>query len=109
MIDAYGCRQETIHRTPEIIWWNWILKTDGGHLGKRVYTSIGAAGRDNLYGFSLNAPDDVLKNALDGRQSGLHLPAVKPGSIVGDFEAEAAGLVGGAIFHRVFRRGAIRV
>ena len=72
----------------------------GGHLLQRVYTGIGAARAGNLDRAAFHVRQDFFQRSLNGRQTGLHLPAVKSAAIVGEADQNAA--------HRGFRPAANR-
>jgi hypothetical protein len=52
-----------------------------------VYAGIGTAGGSNMNGGALDVADDLFESSLDGGKSGLNLPAVELGTVVGNFEA----------------------
>src|SRR5262249_51767571 len=53
-------------------------------------SGIGAAGAFHLYGCAFDFREDSLQLALNGRKSGLDLPAVIVGSVVRDGDANAS-------------------
>src|SRR4051794_8693970 len=96
--DAYRSRQPPVHSASKIIDRNAIFQRNGGYLSIGVNTGIGAPGSGHFHGLAFYLADDILQNALDARQAGLHLPSVELRSVVSNVETQAA-----LSFHRRYR------
>ena len=83
-------RQQPVHGAHEILQRNRIVHRDRRHLRQRVNTRIGASRSRDVDRLLLHAADNLFEHSLDRGKSRLHLPAVKPGAVVGDRHANAA-------------------
>ncbi len=91
---ADGGRQQAVDGAPQIGQRDGVFDAERRHLPEGVYPGIGASAAGHVHRLALHAGDDFFQQALDGRQAGLHLPAVKRGAIVGELNADAAHYAG---------------
>ena len=96
-VAGFGCienadrgRQQPVHGPQQIIDRDRVRNGERRNLSQGVDAGVSAAGACYVNGATLHAANDFLEYALDGRQTGLHLPAVEPGAVVGESDANAA-------------------
>src|SRR3954453_14672946 len=89
VLDANRLRQKAIHRAPEILDRDRIFHTHRGYLRQSVYSRIRPPGPRYLHRTPFDRADYFFEHALNRRQTGLHLPAVKSGSIIGDLKSQS--------------------
>ena len=82
-------RQQPVDRAPQVIHGNGVVNGKRGYLHERMHSGIGAARSGNMNGAALDAGHDLLERPLNGAQTGLHLPAMKVGAVIGKRDADA--------------------
>ena len=65
-------------------------KGKAGHLAERMDAGIGAAGALGQDGFTGDVQEGAGERALNGRETGLHLPPVKGSAVIGEGELPIA-------------------
>lgn len=84
--DADGWREGAVERAEKVRWWNGRGQFNRRNLGAGVNSGIGASAALGEGRFSGDALDSGGKFALNGAESGLDLPPVEIGSVVGERE-----------------------
>ena len=82
-----------IERAEQVLGRNGSAESEASDLGQGVDAGVGAARALGQWRFSRDAAERSLQLALDGREAGLHLPALKVGAVVG--EGKLPGLEAG--------------
>lgn len=84
--DSNRLRKQTIDRPPEIVDGDRIEERNCGYLAQRMHSGIRSTGSADIDMPAFNPADNLLKDALHGRQSRLYLPAVKVRTVVSNLE-----------------------
>ena len=86
--DANRPGQQMVHGAEKIYTWNGTGGGEGGHLGDSVDAGIGAAAALNKNWRFGKSEKDTLEFALHRHQTGLDLPAVEVGAVIGNGDAD---------------------
>lgn len=84
--DADAVGQAAVERAVEAVGRDGGGQGERGDLAEGVDAGVGTAGTLGEDALAEGAMDGIGERALDGRQAGLHLPPVKPGTVVGERE-----------------------
>ena len=84
--DANAGRQGAVQRAVEVGGGDGGFEGEGGDLGEGVDAGVGAAGALREDALAHGAVDGVGKQALEGGQIGLDLPAMVGGAVIGESE-----------------------
>ena len=87
---ADGGRQQPVHGAAQVGQRNGIRDGERRHLRERVHPGVGAPRSGDVHRFAFHTGNDLLQRPLYGGQTGLHLPAVKRASVVGQRNPDAA-------------------
>ncbi len=87
-------RKQPVDRAAQIVRGNRIFDAERRYLGERVDSCVGPPATRHVHRFAFHPADNLLQNALDRRQPGLHLPTVKGPAIVGEQNPDAAHYAG---------------
>jgi hypothetical protein len=89
VVDANNRREKTIYGSSKIIGRDGIRDGNGRNLGDRMNARVGSARSSYVYWPALDGADYLFENALYGWKSGLHLPTVEIGAVVGNLETQS--------------------
>ena len=89
-----GGRQQPVHGAAQVAQRNGIGDGERRHLRERVDPCVGAPGSGDVHRSAFHAGNDFLQSPLYRGKAGLHLPAVKRTSIVGEGNSDAADHAG---------------
>jgi hypothetical protein len=84
-----GGGQQAVHGLLEVGERDGVGEGKRGHLRQGMHAGVGPSGAQHGHRLAFNLLQHGFEGALDGRQSGLHLPAVEFGSVVGDRDSDA--------------------
>src|SRR5271157_6394548 len=87
---ADGGRQQAVDGAAQVVRGDGVLETERRHLIERVHAGVGAARPGHVHRGAFDCGENFFERALNGREPGLHLPAVKRRAVVGQMEADAA-------------------
>ena len=90
--DTDGGRQSAIESAEEVLRRDAGVENEAGHLGEGVDAGVSAAGALGKGALAGDAGEGVGERALDGRASGLDLPAVEGGPVVGEGQFPVHGV-----------------
>ena len=85
-----GGRQEPVDGAPQVGDRDRVGDGEGSHLFEGVHPGVGAARAGYVHREAFHVGENLFEAALNGGQTGLHLPSVKRAAVVGQFDLDAA-------------------
>src|ERR1700733_13704569 len=87
--DADGLGQQPVHGLAEVHGRYGVRESHRGHLPLRVHAGVGSSRSGYVYRLAFDKGNDLLERALNGGETGLLLPAMEIGTVVGHSETQA--------------------